>query len=271
MMRLNAQARLLTRAAVNFLSTGRRSKLGRCNVCGNNALFLSTSDNLKESMHCIHCGATSRNRALANVIIGQVAAGRVCSIKDLVADEQVQSLKIYELQASGPLHDYLGALPGYVCSEYFYGRRGGEYVQGVRCENIECLTFANDFFDYVVHQSILEHVRYPGKALSECCRVLKPGGWLLFEVPLCDYWGPEVREKSVARIYVDDAGNEKELMAPLYHYDPLRPEGIVVYTDFGRDLSVRLEEMGLPAHIYLEKYDNSKMSHSAIFAARKLH
>lgn len=268
-MRFKARVKLLARATANFLSTGRRSKLGRCDVCGTHTLFLSTSDNVKESMHCLHCGASSRNRALAKAIIEQLASAHARSIKEFVSGKQVGNLGIYELQATGPLHDYLAVLPGYVCSEYFDGVAGGEHVNDVRCENMEHLTFADDSFDCVVHQSILEHVRYPEKALRECCRVLKPGGWLLFEVPVCDYWVPGVREKTVARIAVDEAGNEKELLPPLYHYDPIRPEGIIVYTDFGRDLSERLETMGMQARILLDEHGNSKMSHSAIFAVRK--
>jgi len=35
-----------------------------------------------------------------------------------------------------------------------------------------------------------------------------------------------------------------ELLPPFYHEDPLRPEGVLVYTDFGLDLSAELGLIG---------------------------
>src|SRR5262249_32785744 len=38
-------------------------------------------------------------------------------------------------------------------------------------------------FDLVVHSDTLEHVPHPVRGLSECRRVLKPGGFCAFTVP----------------------------------------------------------------------------------------
>ncbi len=62
--------------------------------------------------------------------------------------------------------------------------------------DIHDLPFETDSFDAVVCISILEHVPYPVKAISELNRVLKPGGKIWIQVPWLypyhavpkDYW-----------------------------------------------------------------------------------
>ncbi len=45
------------------------------------------------------------------------------------------------------------------------------------------MPFASESFDLVFHQGLLEHFRDPRPLLRENLRVLKPGGWLLVDVP----------------------------------------------------------------------------------------
>ena len=45
------------------------------------------------------------------------------------------------------------------------------------------MPFADDSFDVVFHQGLLEHFRDPLPLLRENCRVLKPGGYLVVDVP----------------------------------------------------------------------------------------
>ena len=46
------------------------------------------------------------------------------------------------------------------------------------------LTFGNDFFDLVIHSETLEHLHDYEAALCEARRVLKPGGYQVYSVPL---------------------------------------------------------------------------------------
>jgi len=50
--------------------------------------------------------------------------------------------------------------------------------------NAETLPFENNFFDLVAAFEVLEHIENDKKAFSEIARVLKPGGFLIFSVPL---------------------------------------------------------------------------------------
>lgn len=62
--------------------------------------------------------------------------------------------------------------------------------------DIHDLDFEDESFDAVVCESILEHVPYPQKAISELHRVLKPGGEIWVQLPFLypyheapkDYW-----------------------------------------------------------------------------------
>ena len=46
------------------------------------------------------------------------------------------------------------------------------------------LPFADQTFDLVLHADTLEHVPEPLAALTECRRVLRPGGWCCFTIPM---------------------------------------------------------------------------------------
>jgi SAM-dependent methyltransferase len=61
--------------------------------------------------------------------------------------------------------------------------------------DVQDLKFDDEMFDAAVCWSILEHVPYPQKAISELLRVLKPGGQIWVQLPFLypyhdrtDYW-----------------------------------------------------------------------------------
>jgi SAM-dependent methyltransferase len=51
------------------------------------------------------------------------------------------------------------------------------------CGDAFALPFADGTFDIVFHQGLLEHFRNPDDLIAENARVLKPGGYLLVDVP----------------------------------------------------------------------------------------
>ncbi len=118
----------------------------------------------------------------------------------------------------------------YIVSEYFENAPLGSYVQGIRNENLERLTFRDNSIDIVINSDVLEHVNDLNKALSEIKRVLKPGGFHIFTLPV-DHDLPKTVER--ARII---AGKLEYLMAPVMHGDPIRQDGILAFRDFGSDV-----------------------------------
>jgi SAM-dependent methyltransferase len=122
-------------------------------------------------------------------------------------------------------------------SEYFSDVPPGTLHDGVRCEDVQQLTYANAGFDLVTHTEVLEHVPDDARAMAELLRVLRPGGAMIFTVPIYD------GEHTVERARQHDGAIEY-LLEPVYHLDLLRPEGILAFRDYGRDIVERLHATG---------------------------
>ncbi|MDE1961256.1 MAG: methyltransferase domain-containing protein [Xanthomonadaceae bacterium] len=146
---------------------------------------------------------------------------------------------VYELSARGPLVAYLRRhARSLIVSEYLPEVPRGTHRNGVGSEDVQCLTFPDASFDLVTHTEVLEHVPDDSRAFRELRRVLRPGGVMLFTVPL------HGAERTVERARLRD-GATTHLLSPAYHGDPLRAgQRILVYRDYGRDIVGRLAEAG---------------------------
>ena len=130
-------------------------------------------------------------------------------------------------------------MANYVVSEYFDDRSCGTYVNGIRNENLEQLTFQDNSFDVLINSDVLEHVSDLNKALSEIKRVLKPGGFHIFTLPV-DYELPKTTERAIV---VD--GKIKHIMKPVMHGDTIRGSGILAFRDFGKNVLQYMSRDGL--------------------------
>jgi SAM-dependent methyltransferase len=152
---------------------------------------------------------------------------------------------IYNVESNGALHRALSAHARYVCSEYFGPEYPpGQFVRGIRHEDLQRLSFKDRSFDLVLSSDVLEHVPEPYTAHREILRVLKPGGRQVFTVP----YNPGAEGDDVRARVVN--GEIEYLADKLYHGDPVRPDqGILVWTIFGREMLARLQSIGFKTNV----------------------
>ena len=195
----------------------------RCPLCGPAVLVRLAND--EAAVRCVRCGATPIAMSVASVLLARAP--------------MLSASTVYELSARGALHRFLRrATKTLVSSQYVAGASPGSYVDGVRVEDVERLTFASDSFDICTSTEVFEHVTDDRRAFREVLRVLKPGGTLVFSVPI------DLDADTVERARVVD-GRVVHLAAPEYHRDPAsRDAPILAFRNYGRDIVDRLVDAG---------------------------
>jgi len=198
----------------------------RCPFCGPSIFVRINRD--ETGVRCLRCAASAVHVAMGWALRAQQL--------DLAAKDAC------EFSARGPLVAYLHRhARSLKVSEYFADLPSGAMRDGVRCEDMQRLSYADASFDLITHTEVLEHVPDDTLALAELHRALRPGGRLLFTVPLFD------SDTTLERAYLCD-GVIEHLLAPSYHRDPLRGgEGILAFRDYGRDILARLRDAGFAA------------------------
>ncbi len=91
--------------------------------------------------------------------------------------------------------------------------------------DVTALEFDDDSFDWIVCYHVLEHVEDDRKAMSELCRVLKPGGRAILQVPI---WSDATFE--------DEGAGRADYLRLYGHHDHVRR--------YGLDYKDRLESAG---------------------------
>ena len=118
---------------------------------------------------CRVCHSSLRSIALASAMMRYF--GFTGTFDAWVRSPAAGRLAVLELNGAGNLTSFLRLLPGHVERSY---------------PEVDMLAmpFADGAFDLVVHSDTLEHVPDPVRGLSECRRVLRPGGACCFTVPV---------------------------------------------------------------------------------------
>ena len=134
-----------------------------------------------------------------------------------------------------------------VFSGYFGGQhQSGDFVNGVRHEDLIATSFPSDYFDVIVTSEVMEHIPDAHQAETEIVRILRPGGSYVFTVPL-DPFG----EVDTVLAELDASGNIVFHVPAVYHADPCRPEGILAYRIFSiADLERRFGALGCSMTTY---------------------
>jgi SAM-dependent methyltransferase len=71
-------------------------------------------------------------------------------------------------------------------SEYYPGKGLGTLVEGIDNQDVQKLTYSDSSFDIITSNQVFEHVPDDIRGFSECFRVLRTGGALVFTVPWYD-------------------------------------------------------------------------------------
>jgi SAM-dependent methyltransferase len=119
------------------------------------------------------------------------------------------------------------------------------------------LKFADNTFDVVICNHVLEHVPNDAKAMSEMFRVLKPGGWAVLNVPV-----DNKRETTFEDVNINDPEKQLELFG--------QPDHVRIY---GKDYVDRLKKAGFSVQVfdYTEKFSHNEMFRHGIIKDREVY
>ena len=205
----------------------------KCYICGNDSVFSIRDDSvLLREATCQYCGASIRNSDTAKTIVSKLLNKKAALLESIKA---LSKYKILGTSSRGSIHSILRYSPNYIFGEYFDDVASGQRKNGILCIDLKNIPFADDYFDLIISEDVLEHVQDVDKAFVEINRVLKTGGHHIFTV--------HVHE---ARKTLD----RTDLPRKIYHGDPLRKEGPLVVTDFGDDLGQHLKKFGMKSTKY---------------------
>jgi SAM-dependent methyltransferase len=152
----------------------------------------------REGNTCHGCGMSKRVRML------------LWSIEKILPNRQ--DLRVLHLNQINHLSPALQRMGDVVETVYQSQHQSGLTINGYRSEDICRLSFSAEQFDLVVHSETLEHVSDYRRALEEVHRVLRPGGYQAYTIPLLHQRNTRQR---IARF--QDDGAPEHLLPPSYH------------------------------------------------------
>jgi SAM-dependent methyltransferase len=205
--------------------------LPTCNLCGFPVLRLLPGT---AGRRCVRCLSTFRHRAMG-AVLARLGLSRTAAV--------------FELSSRGALCRYLlRTFARVTFSELWDDVAPGEFRGGVQCQDVQQLTYPDASFDLVTSTEVFEHVPDDRRAFAEVYRVLRPGGRLVFTVPLMD--AVPTLERAEIRY-----NRIVHLVTPEYHGDRLRGRrGVLAFRTYGPDILDRLRRAGFEA--WLERVDD---------------
>jgi SAM-dependent methyltransferase len=228
-----------------------RVNAGWCACCRAETEFAETGQWLRDQYLCVRCQSIPRFRAI-----------------NITLDKQFPGWEQAAIHESSPCNDFIRRYcSNYSCSYFFEDVPLGSDERGVRCENLEELTFADNVFDLFVTQDVFEHVFRPDRAIREIMRVLKPGGAHVFTAP--KHKGlRQTRQR--ARL---ESGNLVHMLTAEYHGNPIGDGRALVTWDYGDDFELHLLSWcGYPTVCYVTRDRSFGLDgeYLDVFVTRKL-
>jgi SAM-dependent methyltransferase len=158
--------------------------------------------------------------------------------------------RVFLTETTTPFHAAMKTLvaPELLATSEYFGpeHTSGDIVGGVRHEDLQKSSFADDTFNFVITSDVMEHVPDALAAEREIVRILKPGGSYCFTVPL-----HALAEADLILATMRDDGSIDYFADPIYHGDPLRAEGALVFRIFSvREMTARFGALGATCVTY---------------------
>ncbi|WP_422350441.1 class I SAM-dependent methyltransferase [Flagellimonas sp.] len=117
------------------------------------------------------------------------------------------------------------------------------------------LPFENDSFDVILCNHVLEHIPDDTKAMQELYRVLKPGGWGVFQIP---------QDLGREHTFEDNSITDKKERAKIFgQYDHVRIYGRD-YFDKLRKIGFKVEEVDLTQDYTPEEIERYRLAKGEI-------
>lgn len=124
---------------------------GYCHCCRTKTVFKITGPWLRDQYLCENCHSIPRQRALSYIL-----------------DHHILNWESLTVHESSPSNDFIKRYcKSYSSSQYFKMYNLGKEKDGIRCENLEKLTFSDNTFDIFVSQDVFEHIFNPDIATKE--------------------------------------------------------------------------------------------------------
>jgi len=234
-------------------------------ACKSALAQFANEKNIREGGRSDQSGSSNRQRQIALGMMKAVAAiGEGGGVDRFLASamlciSSLDGLKINILNtdANAALHQSLNKLSfsRYVASEYFPGEaKSGVYKGSIRHEDLQAMSFSDNSFHLVLSTEVFEHIPDPYKAHAEVFRVLRPGGAHVFTVPFSEEDYKDYNDIVMARLHPNGSikhgpGKPPRFVPPHYHGDPIRKEGILVFTIFCSEMLVKLAQLGFKVDI----------------------
>lgn len=186
--------------------------------------FIVTLGNNELAVRCPRCGASAITQSLVAVLRSEFS--------------DWQARDVYEMSSSGPLLKFLRqSARSVTVSEFFDDVAPGDYKGAIQCQNVQSLTFPDAVFDLCTSTEVFEHVRNDLAGFAEVHRVLKPGGAIVFTVPLS-------RDRPTVERVVYTGTEAHYVLPPVYHGDRMRGDRVLCMRDYGADILDRLTSVG---------------------------
>lgn len=186
---------------------------GYCHCCRNKTIFKSRNIWLRDHYICLKCHSLPRQRHLQHIL-----------------DSHFEGWEKLSIHESSPSNKFISKYSSsYTYSHYYSDIKPGQKKRGVRCENLESLTFDDNSIDIFITQDVFEHVFNPDLAAKEIIRVLKPGGIHIFTAPKHNRINISYPRAIIKNNKIEYLFEEQ------YHGNPIGNRRALVTWDYGND------------------------------------